>query len=55
MNKRPKRGWIWAYRLIRSVKCSPLTAAYRATLYVTRGDTGTFYSETTYNEFRLRR
>ena len=55
MNDRPKRGWTWAYRLIRSLKCSPLSAAYRATLYVTRGDTGTFYSGTTYKEYRFRR
>ena len=40
-----KRGWKWAYRKMRD----------RATLYVLRGDTGTFMCELTRKKIRISR
>lgn len=39
-----RKGWPWAYAKIRSLHCGRFTAAFRATLYVLRGDTGRFKS-----------
>ena len=50
-----KRGWKWAYRKMRSLLCSRLTSAYRATLYAIRGDTGAFYNSRTWQKIRIRR
>lgn len=44
MSKPDHRGWMWAYAKVRSLYCSPLVAAYRATLFALRGDTGHFKS-----------
>ena len=55
MSKLFKRDWMWAYRKMRSLLCSRLTSAYRATLYAIRGDTGTFYNSRTWQKIRIRR
>jgi hypothetical protein len=50
-----KRGWAWAYRKIRGLYCNPVSAAYRATLYSIRGDTGTFMSRVSQRKIRITR
>jgi hypothetical protein len=55
MSTSEKHGWKWAYRKIRGLYCSRITALYRATLYVVHGDTGTFSSEDNWQKIRLRR
>ena len=55
MSTASKRGWMWAYRKIRDLHCSRLTAIYRATLYAVRGDTGTFPSTLTQRKIHIRR
>jgi len=49
------RGWLWAYRKIRSWFCSPVTAAFRATVYVVFGSTGTFLSHHRQRKSRITR
>lgn len=49
------RGWMWAYRKMRSLLCPRLSSAYRATLYVLRGDTGVFYNTLTHQKIRIRK
>ncbi len=55
MNATSSHGWVWAYRKVRSLQCSRLSSAYRATLYVFRGDTGTFHSDFSWQKNRIRR
>jgi len=55
MDNAPKHGWIWAYRKLRGLHCSRITALYRATLYFVRGDTGTLTSHDNWQKIRLRR
>ncbi len=55
MNNSTKHGWSWAYSKIRGLQCSPLASVYRATLYVMRGDTGTFHSDVSWQKIRIRR
>lgn len=55
MGRLSKRGWAWAYRKIREQHCSRLSSAYRAFLFVIRGDTGRFRSEVTWQVIRIRR
>ena len=55
MHTKTKRGWLWAYRKIRGLQCSRFTAAYRATRYVLRNDTGTFHSTLTWQKIRIYR
>lgn len=50
-----KRGWKWAYRKMRDLHCTRPSAFYRATLYVLRGDTGTFMCEFTRKKIRISR
>jgi len=44
MTESEKREWRWAYAKIRSLYCNRFTAAYRATLFALRGDSGRFMS-----------
>lgn len=55
MSNAPKHGWTWAYRKLRGLHCSRITALYRATLYFVRGDTGTLTSADNWQKIRLRR
>lgn len=55
MNVTNRRGWIWAYRKMRDLHCTRTSAAYRATLYVLRGDTGIFICELTHKKIRISR
>ncbi|EJM50853.1 hypothetical protein PMI29_06201 [Pseudomonas sp. GM49] len=55
MNIINKHGWKWAYRKIRGLYCTRLTAIYRATLYSIRGNTGKFSSEDKWQKIRIRR
>jgi hypothetical protein len=55
MNNINKHGWKWAYRKIRGLHCTRLSAIYRATLYSIRGDTGSFISEDSWQKIRIRR
>lgn len=55
MNTINKHGWKWAYRKIRGLYCTRLTAIYRATLYSIRGNTGKFSSEDNWQKIRIRR
>ncbi len=55
MNASKTHGWVWAYRKIRGLQCTPLTSAYRATLYVIRGDTGAFHNDVSWQKIRIRR
>lgn len=55
MSELSKRGWTWAYLKIRGLYCSRLSSIYRATLYVIRGDTGTFYCDASQRKIRIRR
>ena len=48
-------GWKWAYRKIRGLHCTRLSAIYRATLYSIRGDTGSFTCDATWQKIRIRR
>lgn len=50
-----KHGWVWAYRKLRGLHCSRHTAFFRATLYLVRGDTGSFYVDKSWERIRLRR
>lgn len=50
-----RHGWVWVYKKIRRFGFSPLTASYRASLYVIRGDTGTFRFKNGWEKFRFRR
>ncbi|NBA98180.1 hypothetical protein [Pseudomonas sp. R5(2019)] len=53
--ERRHRGWLWAYRKIRGLDCSVITAFYRATLFVWRGDTGSFTSDRSWQKIRIKR
>jgi hypothetical protein len=55
MSASTKRGWKWAYRKLRDLHCTRLSAFYRATLYVLRGNTGTFVCEVTHKKIRISR
>ncbi|MBO5390607.1 MAG: hypothetical protein L0G28_04340 [Pseudomonas sp.] len=55
MSTATKRGWKWAYRKMRDLHCTRPSAFYRATLYVLRGDTGTFMCELTRKKIRISR
>ncbi|MBW3504487.1 hypothetical protein [Pseudomonas sp. NKUCC02_KPG] len=55
MSTRTTHGWMWAYSKIRGLQCSRLSSAYRASLYVMRGDTGTFHSDLSWQKNRIRR
>ena len=55
MSAKTSHGWIGAYTKIRGLQCSRLTSAYRASLYVMRGDTGTFHSDLSWQKNRIRR
>ena len=55
MNVTNRRGWKWAYRKMRDLHCTRASAVYRATLYVLRGDTGTFICELTHKKIRISR
>ncbi|WP_191625234.1 hypothetical protein [Pseudomonas fluorescens] len=55
MSDKPEHGWKWAYRKLRGLHCSRITAAYRATLHFIWGDTGFFYSDGSLQKIRLRR
>lgn len=50
-----KRGWTWAYRKLRGLYCSPITACYRATRFCIFGDTGACTSSDGWQRIRLRR
>lgn len=49
------QGWVWVYKKIRKYGFSRFTAFYRTTLYILRGDTGTFISKHGWTKFRFRR
>lgn len=49
------RGWIWAYKKVRSYGCSRTSAFYRASLYIFRGDTGVFTNKPYLQRYRIRR
>ncbi|WP_176464822.1 hypothetical protein [Pseudomonas fragi] len=55
MSSKTNHGWAWAYHKIRGLQCTRVTAAFRATLYVLRGDTGTFHSDASWQKNRIRR
>lgn len=55
MSTATKRGWKWAYRKMRDLHSTRPSAFYRATLYVLRGDTGTFMCELTRKKIRISR
>ena len=55
MSSKTTHGWAWAYNKIRGLQGSRLTSAYRATLYVLRGDTGIFHSDVSWQKNRIRR
>ena len=55
MSSKTNHGWAWAYHKIRGLQCTRVTSAYRATLYVLRGDTGTFHSDASWQKNRIRR
>ncbi|MCY1389811.1 hypothetical protein D9M71_46170 [compost metagenome] len=55
MSIAPKNGWKWAYKKLLALGCSRWTAAYRATIYSVRGDTGSFYVDRSWEKIRLRR
>ncbi|MDR6581620.1 hypothetical protein J2X88_006541 [Pseudomonas extremaustralis] len=48
-------GWVWVYKKIRQFGFSRFTAFYRVTLYILRGDTGTFRLKDGWTKFRFRR
>ncbi|KAA6172756.1 hypothetical protein C1Y18_18455 [Pseudomonas sp. MPR-R5A] len=48
-------GWVWVYKKIRSFGFSRFTAFYRTSLYVLRGDTGSFKYKHGWSKFRFRR
>lgn len=56
MNKRKiKRGWLWAFKKIKSYDCSTARACYLATVYMIKGDTGVFGVKNSYTRFRIKR
>ena len=55
MKNTHRRGWTWAYRKLRGLYCSPITAGYRATRYWVLGDTGPCTSADGWQRIRLRR
>ena len=55
MSSKTNHGWAWAYHKIRGLQCTRVTSAYRATLYILRGDTGTFHSDASWQKNRIRR
>ncbi|OKA27113.1 hypothetical protein BOH74_04825 [Pseudomonas versuta] len=55
MNDTTKHGWTWAYRKIRGLQCSRVSSIYRASLYVIRGDSGTFFNDATLHKIRIHR
>ncbi|MDR6580775.1 hypothetical protein J2X88_005686 [Pseudomonas extremaustralis] len=50
-----RHEWVWIYKKIRNLGFSRFTAFYRASLYVLRGDTGTFRLKYGWTKFRFRR
>lgn len=40
----PLRKWKWAYRKIRTLHCSSMTAIWRATRFAMLGETGYFFT-----------
>ncbi len=53
--RKKKRGWLWAFKKIKSYDFSTPRACYLATLYSIKGDTGVFGNKNSYTRFRLRR
>lgn len=49
------KGWVWAFKKIRSYQFSITTAFFRATLYLLTGDTGIFGRTDSYTKFRIKR
>ena len=49
------RGWMWAYRKMRSLLCTRLSSAYRANLYVLRGDNEDIYKNIKKKKIRIRK
>lgn len=50
-----KRGWLWAFKKIKSYNCTTIKACYLATIYTLRGDTGAFENKISYTRFRIKR
>jgi hypothetical protein len=55
MENKSKHGWKWAYRKLRGLHCSRVTAVLGATLYLVRGDTGSLMSQDKWQKIRLKR
>ena len=55
MSNTAKHDWIWAFRKMRKMRCSPVSALYRAILYAIRGDTGRFVCREAHMKIRIRR
>ncbi len=47
MSNTTKHGWAWSSHRIRGLQCSRVSSLYRASLYITRGDSGTFFNDAT--------
>lgn len=50
-----KHDWKWAFRKMRKMRCSFVSAFYRATLYAIYGDTGRFVCRKAHMIIRISR
>jgi len=55
MSAPAKHDWKWAFCKMRKIRCSFISAFYRATLYALRGDTGRFVCRKAHMKIRISR